>query len=79
MSFIFYYSVFALSVASLHFIEFLVIGTKLGLIFKWIINLNFLNYFGKGVLIILYLLISPISFIIELLIILCTIGTRKKV
>ena len=78
VEFIFYYSILAVFAGIAHLI-LLVNEPKFGLITKWLINSNVLNYFGKILLVLLYLVISPISFIIETLIMLCTIKVKKEV
>ena len=78
IEFIFYYSIVIVFAGIAHLI-LLVNEPKFGLITKWIINSNVLNCFGKVLLILLYLIVSPISFIIETLIILCTIKVKKEV
>lgn len=52
---------------------------EFGLITKWILKSNVLNCFGKILVVLLYLIVSPISFIIETLIMLCTIKVKKEV
>ena len=78
IEFIFYYSI-VIVFAGIAYLILLVNEPKFGLITKWIINPNVLNCFGKILLVLLYLVISPISFIIETLIMLCTIKVKKEV
>lgn len=78
IEFIFYYSI-VIVFAGIAYLILLVNEPKFGLITKWIINSNVLNCFGKILLVLLYLVISPISFIIETLIMLCTIKVKKEV
>ena len=78
IEFIFYYSILAVFAGIAHLI-LLANQPKFGLITKWIINSNVLNCFGKILLVLLYLVISPISVIIETLIMLCTIKVKKEV
>ena len=77
IEFIFYYCVLAVVSGIAHLIT-VINEPKFGLITRWITTSNILNWFGKTLLLILYLLVSPISFIIEMLIILCTIGVKKE-
>ena len=78
IEFIFYYSIVIVFAGIAHLI-LIVNEPEFGLLAKWIINSNILNCFGKVLLILLYLIVSPISFIIETLIILCTIKVKKEV
>lgn len=44
---------------------------------KYINKLKNINWFGKSLLVIIYLIFCPISFIIEIIVLLCTLGVDK--
>jgi len=44
---------------------------------KYISKLKNINWFGKSLLIVIYLIVCPISFMIEIIVLLCTLGVDK--